>query len=205
MTTPVIYECYTMDNLIEGVTLMRADRLLVILALLQTHGQLSSRQLAALLEVSERTVHRDMEALGMAGIPVYAERGSKGGWALSEGYRSHITGMTTDEIRSLLLIHSSSVVRDLGLHDQVQTAFRKLLSALPSTVQRDAEYVRERIHVDGAGWHSSVPSRNSHLQAVQEAVWEQRKLRIVYRGWDADSETERLGQTKHLVYGRANG
>ncbi|MCD9022191.1 helix-turn-helix transcriptional regulator [Cohnella silvisoli] len=171
---------------------MRADRLLMIMSLLQTHGQLSSRELAVQLEVSERTIHRDMEALSVAGIPVYAERGPKGGWALSEGYRNQMTGMTTDEIRSLLLLHSSSVVRDLGLQDQVQTAFRKLFSALPLTVQRETETVRELIHVDGAGWHSSIHSEMPCLPIVQEAIWAQRKLKIVYRSWDSVSETERF-------------
>ncbi|WP_324617904.1 helix-turn-helix transcriptional regulator [Cohnella cholangitidis] len=100
--------------------------------------------------------------------------------------------MTIDEIRSLMLLHSSSVVRDLGLNDQAQTAFRKLLSALPTTVRNDAEYVRERIHVDGAGWHSATPSRSSHLQTVQESLWAQRKLRITYLGWDSATATERI-------------
>lgn len=172
---------------------MRADRLLIILSLLQAHGQLSSRALAVQLEVSERTIHRDMEALSIAGIPVYAERGSRGGWALSEGYRSQLTGMTIDEIRGLLLLHSSSVVRDLGLSNQVQSAFSKLLSALPSAVQKDAVYVRQRIHVDGAGWHrSAAQSSGSYLPVVQEAVWEERKLRIKYRGWDSEIDKTRI-------------
>jgi predicted DNA-binding transcriptional regulator YafY len=195
MTTPVIYECYTSNKQsgkVGGVYKMRADRLLMILSLLQTHGQLSSRELAHRIEVSERTIHRDMEALSIAGIPVYAERGSKGGWTLPEGYRSQMTGMTTEEISSLILLHSSSVVKDLGLHGSLQTAFSKLLSALPLTVQRDAETVRERIHIDGAGWHSSDQSQMSYLSVVQEAVWAQRKLKIAYRGWDSNSDTERL-------------
>ncbi|QTH42428.1 WYL domain-containing protein [Cohnella sp. LGH] len=169
---------------------MRADRLLSLLSLLQARGRMTSKQLADELEISERTVHRDMEALAAAGIPVYAERGAAGGWQLSEGYRNRITGMTIGEIRSLLLLHSSSVVADLGLNEPSGTALRKLLSALPEPVRRDAEYVRERIHIDGAGWRSA-PSRSAHLQTVQEAVWEQRKLRICYRGREADESTER--------------
>jgi predicted DNA-binding transcriptional regulator YafY len=171
---------------------MRADRLLLIMSLLQTRGQLTSRELATLLEVSERTVHRDMEALSIAGIPVYAERGTKGGWALPDGYRNKMTGMTTDEIRSLIFLHSSSLVKDLGLHNQVQTAFRKLLSALPLTAQREAEIVRERIHIDGAGWHSSADSHMPYLSIAQEAIWAQRKLKIAYRSWDSGADTERL-------------
>ncbi|MFB9274698.1 helix-turn-helix transcriptional regulator [Cohnella cellulosilytica] len=176
---------------------MRADRLLALLSLLQSRGRMTVREIARELEVSERTVQRDMEALAVAGIPVYAERGAKGGWALSEGYRNRVTGMTTDEIRSLLLLHSSSIVADLGLNEPSGTALRKLLSALPETVRRDAEYARERIHIDGAGWHSA-PSRLSHLPTVQQAVWEQRKLRIGYGGRDADA-TERVVAPLGLV------
>ncbi|RKP47354.1 WYL domain-containing protein [Cohnella endophytica] len=178
---------------------MRADRLLLILSLLQEHGRLSSRELAERLEISERTVHRDMEALSAAGIPVYSERGANGGWLLSEGYRSHMTGMTTGEIRSLLLLQTSSVVKDLGLNDQVQAALRKLLAALPSAARQDAEYVRERIHIDGAGWHTAAPSRDTLLRTVQEAVWEQRLLRISYRGWDAEEDTDRVVRPLGLV------
>jgi len=169
---------------------MRADRLLTLIALLQARGRLTTREIALRLEVSERTVHRDMEALSAAGIPVYAERGSGGGWALPEGYRNRVTGLTVAEIRSLLLLHSSSIVSELGLNEQSGAALRKLLSALPEAIRKDAEYMRERIHVDGAGWHSA-PARVSHLQTVQEAVWEQRKLRLSYRGRNADAGTER--------------
>ncbi|MBP1990651.1 helix-turn-helix transcriptional regulator [Paenibacillus eucommiae] len=159
---------------------MRADRLLSILLLLQNHGRLSSRQLAEKLEVSERTIHRDMEALSASGIPVYAERGSNGGWALTEGYRTDLTGMKAGEIQALLLIRSSSLLSDLGMGADFEAAFQKLLAASPATVQKDAEYVRQRLHVDGAGWHQSNESL-PHLAAVQEAVWEQRKLSIHYK------------------------
>ncbi|XID91202.1 helix-turn-helix transcriptional regulator [Paenibacillaceae bacterium WGS1546] len=178
---------------------MRADRLLTILSLLQTRGRMSTRELAERLEVSARTVHRDMEALSAAGIPVYAERGSRGGWALSEGYRTRMTGMTTEEIRSLLLLHSSSIVRDLGLQGPSESALLKLLAALPAAARRDAEYVRERIHVDGAGWRDASPARNAHLHAAQEAAWEQRLLRIAYRGWDAARATARTVKPLGLV------
>ncbi|MFC4599799.1 helix-turn-helix transcriptional regulator [Cohnella hongkongensis] len=169
---------------------MRADRLLALLSLLQTRGRLTTREMARELEVSDRTVHRDMEALAAAGIPVYAERGAGGGWRLSEGYRNRITGITVDEIRSLLLLHSSSVVADLGLNEPSGTALRKLLSALPEAARQDAAHVRERIHIDGAGWHSA-PSRAPYLRIVQEAIWQQRKLRIGYRGQNADESSVR--------------
>lgn len=166
---------------------MRADRLLSIMGLLQTHGKLSSSQLAEKLEVSERTIHRDMEALSAAGIPVYAERGSQGGWTLPEGYRSRLTGMTAEEISALLLLQTSGIVQDLGLQSSASSALGKLRSALSPSLRQDADFTRQRIHVDGAGWrepteetsiHDSSPA--SMLAIVQEAVWAQRKLRIVY-------------------------
>ena len=74
---------------------MRADRLVAILLLLQTHGQLTAADLAERLETSERTIRRDLDALGAAGVPVYAQRGRGGGWALLGGHRLNLSGLTT--------------------------------------------------------------------------------------------------------------
>ena len=101
---------------------MRADRLLSILLLLQAHGRLSARTLAERLEVSERTVHRDMESLSMAGVPVYAERGRRGGWTLSEAYRTDLTGLTEAELRSVVLATAPGVLADLGLGEAADRA-----------------------------------------------------------------------------------
>ncbi|MCS7464722.1 YafY family transcriptional regulator [Paenibacillus doosanensis] len=166
---------------------MRADRLLSILLLLQNHGRMTSRELAEKLEVSERTIFRDMEALSSAGIPVYAERGSGGGWALTEGYRTDLTGMKTEEIFSLLLSIPSSLLDDLGIKGDFEAAFQKLLAASPDAIRENAEWVRQRIHIDGAGWHQSHESFE-HLRTVQEAVWEERKLYLQYRKEDAIAE-----------------
>ncbi|MGN7471685.1 helix-turn-helix transcriptional regulator [Brevibacillus sp. SAFN-007a] len=163
---------------------MRADRLLSILLHLQNHGRMTARQLAEKLEVSERTIHRDMEALSAAGVPVYAERGSAGGWALAEGYRSNLTGLKTDELQSLLLSSPSALLHDLGLRDEYEQAFRKLLSALPESVQQDAWHVRQRLHIDGAGWHESDESFPL-LATIQDAVWLARKLWVRYQREDA--------------------
>lgn len=171
---------------------MRADRLLAILGLLQTHGKLPSKTLAEQLEVSERTIHRDMEALGAAGIPVYAERGHLGGWALPEGYRSRLTGMTAEEINALLFLQSSGLVRDLGLQESAKSALGKLRAALSPAARQDADFARQRIYVDGAGWRdaaggdpkpgASEEAGKSVLATVQEAVWAERKLLIAYDG-----------------------
>lgn len=159
---------------------MRADRLISIVLLLQNYGRMTTREFADKLEVSERTIHRDMEALSAAGIPVYAERGSSGGWSLSEGYRTNLTGMKSEEMQSLLLAHSSTLISDLGLGSVFDDAFQKLLAAFPARLRQDAERVRQRIHVDGAGWHQSgelLPD----LPTVQEAVWQEKKLYMKYR------------------------
>lgn len=159
---------------------MRADRLLSLLLLLQAHGRMTAHDLATRLEVSERTIYRDIEALGMSGVPVYAERGPNGGCALVEGYRTNVTGMTDDEIRTLFMSGASRPLADLGLSQSLEAALLKLLAALPSSRRHDAELARQRIHVDAAGWgraEESVP----HLRALQEAVWNDRRLAIAYR------------------------
>ncbi|MEJ8545998.1 helix-turn-helix transcriptional regulator [Brevibacillus borstelensis] len=179
---------------------MRADRLLSILLLLQNRGRLTSRMLAEMLEVSERTIHRDMEALSAAGIPVFAERGSQGGWSLAEGYRTILTGLTTEELQSLLLVRPSSLLSDLGLRNRFEAAFQKLLAASPAKTRGDAESVRRLIHIDGAGWHQSDESF-PFLPVVQESVWTSRKLFISYQREEA--VVERIVQPFGLVAKRS--
>jgi predicted DNA-binding transcriptional regulator YafY len=162
---------------------MRADRLLSILLLMQTHRRLTAGALAERLEVSTRTIHRDMEALSMAGVPVYAERGAGGGWVLPDSFRTDVTGLTESEIQALLVSMPTRVLSDLGLERASDAALIKLLASMPGTSRRDAERARQRIHIDGAGWHQSeeaVPA----LAALQEAVWLDRKVRITYRRGD---------------------
>ncbi|TGK03210.1 YafY family transcriptional regulator [Leptospira langatensis] len=158
---------------------MRADRLLNILLHLQAKGRTTAKELSKKLEISERTVHRDMEALCSAGIPIYAERGIGGGWALSEGYRTNLTGFKKEEVISLLLVHSSRVLEDLGKKKDFDSAFVKLLAALPPAYRKDAETVRQRIHIDGAGWNRAIRELPL-LPVLQDAVWEERKLKIIY-------------------------
>lgn len=159
---------------------MRADRLLSILLLLQNQGRMTSRELAEKLEVSERTIHRDMEALSAAGVPVYSERGACGGWALSEGYRTNLTGLKSEEIQSLLLVTPTVLLNDLGMRGSFEVAYQKLMAASPKALQQDAAHVRQRIHIDGAGWHQSN-EEFPHLSTIQEAVWQERKLYMRYQ------------------------
>jgi predicted DNA-binding transcriptional regulator YafY len=181
----------------RGGRTMRADRLLSILLLLQMRRRMTARELAQRLEVSERTIHRDMEALSTAGIPVYAERGTGGGWCMLEGYRTNLTGLHPDEIRTLFLSGPSRVLADLGLRQASGAALIKLLAALPSTHRHDAEQVRQRIHVDIAGWHPSEENLAS-LPTLQEAIWKERKLLMLY-GRDHNSIVERLVDPLGLV------
>jgi len=177
---------------------MRGDRLLTILLLLQKNGgRMTTRELAGRLEVSERTVHRDMEALAAAGIPVYAERGSAGGWRLTEGYRTDLTGMTRDEMQALLLLAVSPPAADLGLDGPLRGALLKLAAAVPDRHKNEVEAVRRKLHIDGAPWHprrEEVPL----LEIVQEAVWADRQLSVVYRK-DGEAANERLISPLGLV------
>jgi predicted DNA-binding transcriptional regulator YafY len=158
---------------------MRADRLLSILLLLQTHGRMSAPKLAKRLEVSERTILRDMEALGTAGVPVVADRGARGGWSLMPGYRANVSGLNDTEVQALFVGNPSRLLADLHLDKASDQAMVKLLSVLPAVTRRGAELARQRIHIDVSGWRDSrdpVP----YLPTLQEAVWTDRRLRIRY-------------------------
>lgn len=176
---------------------MRADRLLSILLLLQVHRRLTAGELARRLEVSERTIYRDMDALSAAGVPVYAERGAGGGCCLADAYRTDLTGLSDGEVRALFLAGPGRLLADLGLRGAAETALVKLLAALPAPARRDAEYARQRIHVDAGGWNrpeEAVPT----LPALQAAVWRERRLRFTYRRADGGA-VERLADPLGLV------
>jgi len=176
---------------------MRADRLLSILLLLQVHQRITARDLAQRLEVSERTIHRDMDILSGAGIPVTAERGAGGGWALLDDYRTDLTGLNAAEIQTLFLATPTRLLADLGLRQAADAALIKLLAALPSVARQGAEYARQRIHVDAAGWQQSrddVPI----LPLLQEAIWQERRVALGYRRGDGTT-VERVVDPLGLV------
>ncbi len=158
---------------------MRADRLLSILLLLQAHGRLSARKLAARLEVSERTILRDMDALSIAGVPVYAERGRHGGWALTDAYRTDLTGLTESELRSVILATAPAVLRDLGLGEAADRALGKLLAALPESRRRQAEAARAYLHVDPTGWRRTEDAAPL-LPDVENALRLGRRIAMTY-------------------------
>jgi predicted DNA-binding transcriptional regulator YafY len=176
---------------------MRADRLLSIMLLLQVHQRMTAHVLAKRLEVSERTIHRDMEALSGAGIPVTAERGIGGGWCLLEAYRTNLTGLNEAEIQALFLTKPVRLLADLGLRKAADAALIKLLAALPSMSRHDAEQVSQRIHVDATGWHHTEEDISS-LSTLHEAIWKERKVSILYQR-DGGSSFERVVDPLGLV------
>lgn len=148
---------------------------------------MTARDLATRLEVSERTIHRDMEALSGAGVPVTAARGLGGGWSLLGEYRTSLTGLTETEIQSLFVTKPSKLLADLHLEKAADGALLKLLASLPATFRQGAERARQRIHVDISGWskrEEAVPL----LPVLQEAIWLERQLRISYeRGQNCEA------------------
>jgi len=159
---------------------VRASRLLNLLLLLQARGGLTAEELASELEVSIRTVHRDVDELSAAGIPIYAERGPAGGIRLVEGYRTRLTGMTAEEAEALFLSGLPGPAAELGLGPVVAAAQLKVLAALPTELRSRASRIVERFHLDASAWfHGSEPV--PHLATVSEAVWAARRLEIQYR------------------------
>src|SRR5215210_5311925 len=158
---------------------MRADRLFSIVLLLQSHRQLTARNLAGRLEVSERTIHRDMEALSGAGIPVVAERGTGGGWSLLGEYRTNLTGLSEAEVQSLFVTKPTRLLADLKMDKASEGALLKLLAALPSVHRQGVEHVRQRIHIDMTGW-SNTEEAVPLLHTLQAAIWQERRLRFFY-------------------------
>jgi predicted DNA-binding transcriptional regulator YafY len=158
---------------------MRADRLLSALLLLQAYGRLTSRELAERLEVSERTMHRDMEALSASGVPVFAMRGSRGGWQLDEGWRTQVPALDEAELRAFLMTQPQ-VVGDERLVHAAERALAKLTAALPISLREKVASIRQRLHVDTTRWHGAIENL-SMLPIVQDAVSSDRKLKMMYR------------------------
>jgi predicted DNA-binding transcriptional regulator YafY len=158
---------------------LRADRLLSLLMLLQTRGRMTARQLAGELEVSERTIYRDIDALSLAGIPVYGEAGRAGGYALLDHYRTSLTGLTDGELRALFMLSIPAPLDALGVSQDLKAALRKLSAALPGERRQDEARVRQRFYLDSAGWrHEGEPV--PHLQTIYQAVWQNRRLQVSY-------------------------
>ena len=159
---------------------MRADRLIALVSLLQARGRMTAAELAERLEVTERTIYRDLDALGAAGVPVYAERGPGGGIELPDGYRLNVTALNREEASALFLSAVPGPLADLGTSHMLEAALRKLSIALPLDTRREAERARQRLHVDPADWWST-PEPVPHLRTLQDAVWQDRRVRLTYQ------------------------
>ena len=175
---------------------MRASRLVQLLLVLQARGRTTAANLATELEVSERTIHRDVDALSAAGVPIYAERGPGGGIQLVDGYRTRLTGLTADEAEALFLSGLPGPAAELGLGTVVAAARLKVLAALPTELRARASRLVERFHLDAAGWFHAAESV-PHLAALADAVWESRRVQIAYRR--GSSQVERRIEPLGLV------
>src|SRR3984885_9070161 len=164
---------------------VKSGRLLSTLMLLQAHGRLSTRELAERLEVSQRTAHRDMEALSAAGVPIVALRGSQGGWELACGWRTKVPGLDEAELRALLMSQPSAL-GDPGLAAAAERAFGKLLAAMPHKMQTQAASIRARLHIDPEGWRPSGDDLGL-LPVVQDAIARDCKLTFLYSRADGES------------------
>jgi predicted DNA-binding transcriptional regulator YafY len=159
---------------------MRATRLVSLLLLLQTRGQLTAAEIAGRLEVSVRTVHRDVESLVTAGVPVEAVRGPAGGYRLAGGYRTRLTGLTADEAEALFAAGIPGPAAELGLGGELAAARLKLLAALPHELQERATRASRLFHLDTRGWFRAE-DKVPHLPALSAAVWRGCRARIRYR------------------------
>lgn len=166
---------------------MRASRLLSIMLLLQARGRINATALAEELEVSVRTIYRDMDDLSAAGIPVFADRGSAGGFQLMDGFTTQLTGLTEDEAGALFLFGLPNAAADLGLGDAMSAARRKIDAALPDARRRGADAVSTRFHLDTTGWFKPIEQLEI-LPTLANAVWNQRRIVVKYESWNGESQ-----------------
>ncbi|MCX5313536.1 YafY family protein [Streptomyces sp. NBC_00154] len=169
---------------------MRAARLIKMVLLLQSRPAMTAAELARELEVSERTITRDAQALSEAGVPVYADRGRAGGYRLVGGYRTRLTGLARNEAEALFLSGLPSALREMGLEDAASAARLKVSAALLPSLRDASDTAAQRFHLDAPGWYQE-PVTPELLPAVAEAVWDDRMVKARYRRGGPGSEVER--------------
>lgn len=182
-----------------------------VLLLMQATGRVTERELAERLEVSQRTIHRDLEALSAARIPVVALRGSQGGWELAKGWRTQVPGLDEAELRALLMAQPRAIGHP-RLAAAAESALNKLMAALPAPMKEQAAIMRERLHIDASSWRETGEDL-SMLGLVQDAVARAKKLAFDYRRADGERGPRTVdplglvakGASWYLVAGTANG
>ncbi len=182
---------------------MRTSRLVSMLLMLQVKGRVTAQALAEEFDVSIRTVYRDIDQLSAAGVPVYADRGPGGGFALLDGYRARLTGITRAEAETLSIAGLAGAASDLGLSEQLRAAQLKLVTALPDA-SPDASRIGSRLHIDPVGWYRR-PAQVPQLTLLAGAVWEQKRISMHYHSWESmtkrggEPEGERIREPLGLV------
>lgn len=170
---------------LEKTNTMRADRLLSIVMLLQARGRMTAGELAQELEVSRRTVLRDLDALSTSGVPVYAEGGHGGGITLDEGYRTSLTGLKESEVRALFVAGDHGLLRDIGLGEAADAMQRKLSAALPKAHRDAVDRLRQRIYIDPRWWWHD-DAEQPFWRELQDAVQQDRRIRISYENYQGE-------------------
>ncbi len=160
---------------------MRADRLISIVMLLQTREKMTAAELSRELEVSQRTIYRDITALSVSGVPVYTDRGPTGGIALVDSYRTTLTGISEDEARALFMLSIPEALNELGVGQKLKTALLKLAVALPQDRIALVNETQQRIYLDSTPW-TSTDEPAIHLGIIHQALWEDKKLWLEYQG-----------------------
>ncbi|MGW0391868.1 helix-turn-helix transcriptional regulator [Streptomyces sp. NPDC003042] len=177
---------------------MSAGRLLSVLLLLQSRGRMSARGIADELGVSVRTAYRDLARLQVAGVPLYAEPGRKGGYQLLDGYRTRLTGMSQGEARALFFAGLPGPAADLGLAAEVTAARLKLLAALPAELREEAARTAAVFYLDAPAWYRD-PEQSPYLTLFVDSVLTRRVVDVRYRRWRAPQEVHRRLRPYGLV------
>ncbi|MFJ9853132.1 helix-turn-helix transcriptional regulator [Streptomyces sp. NPDC101150] len=168
---------------------MRAARLIKMVLLLQSRPSMTAAELAGELEVSERTVARDVLSLSEAGVPVYADRGRAGGYRLVGGYRTRLTGLGRSEAEALFLSGVPSALREMGLADAASAARLKVCAALVPELRDAAAGAAQRFHLDAPAWYQE-PETPALLPALAGAVWDDRRITARYLRKDTEVQRE---------------
>ncbi|WP_322025457.1 YafY family protein [Burkholderia sp. BCC1977] len=161
---------------------MKASRLLSIMMMLQARGRMTAPALAAALEVSERTILRDIDQLSTAGVPIWGDRGRNGGFQLQDGWRTDLTGLTEQEAHALILAGLPGPAGELGLDGMAASARLKMIASLPPDSREHADRVASRLHVDTLDWYRAQETP-VFLREVADAVWQSRRIDVTYESW----------------------